>query len=211
MFKSDGSVNSAGVAIDDFQISGTSNDPLPVQYLNFSGIAAEASNLLSWSTASESNNAGFEIERSVSGFDWEKIAFVKGAGNSSETKRYNFSDIQPSSNTCYYRLKQVDYNGQYAYSKTILITRNTEQNIYLEQVFPNPTNGILNLHFNKYTEKDIALIVYDMHGKALIQKVLEAGQLNFIIDLTSDQLAKGTYLLHLNSPNYSYSQRIIKS
>lgn len=211
VFKSDGSVNSAGVAIDDFQISGTSNDPLPVQYLNFSGIAAEASNLLSWSTASESNNAGFEIERSVSGFDWEKIAFVKGAGNSSETKRYNFSDIQPSSNTCYYRLKQVDYNGQYAYSKTILITRNTEQNIYLEQVFPNPTNGILNLHFNRNTEKDIALIVYDMHGKALIQKVLEAGQLNFIIDLTSDQLAKGTYLLHLNSPNYSYSQRIIKS
>lgn len=211
VFKSDGSVNSAGVAIDDFQISGTSNDPLPVQYLNFSGIAAEASNLLSWSTASESNNAGFEIERSVSGFDWEKIAFVKGAGNSSETKRYNFSDIQPSSNTCYYRLKQVDYNGQYAYSKTILITRNTEQNIYLEQVFPNPTNGILNLHFNRNTEKDFTLIVYDMRGKALIQKVLVAGQLNFIIDLTSDQLAKGTYLLHLNSPNYSYSQRIIKS
>ncbi|HRH04139.1 MAG TPA: PKD domain-containing protein [Bacteroidia bacterium] len=211
VFKSDGSVNSAGVAIDDFQISGTSNDPLPVQFLNFSGVATESSNLVLWSTASESNNAGFELERSASGFDWEKLVFIKGAGNSSETKKYNFLDMQPSSNTCYYRLKQMDYNGQYTYSKTISITRNTEQGLYLQQVFPNPTNGIIHLNFNKHTEKDITLVVYDMHGKTLIQKVIEAGQLNYLFDFTSYGLANGSYLLCLKSANYSYSQRIIKS
>lgn len=211
VFKSDGSVNSAGVAIDDFQITGASNNPLPVQFLNFSGIANETSNLVSWSTATESNNAGFELERSSSGFDWEKLAFIKGVGNSSETKNYNFSDSQANSNSYYYRLKQIDYNGNYAYSKTILITRINLQTFSLEQVFPNPTNGIIYLHFNKITEKNLSLVVFDMSGKAILQKVLEAGQSNYLFDFTSYQLANGTYLLQLTSANYSYTQRVIKN
>lgn len=116
--------------------------PLPVEFINFSGESVSYGNKLTWTTLSEINNNYFAIERSEDGFNYEKIGSVNGFGNSNSPLEYSFIDNNVQSNY-YYRLKQVDYNGDYEFSNSIYIGNNFKNEFRL---FPNPSNGILSLN-----------------------------------------------------------------
>jgi photosystem II stability/assembly factor-like uncharacterized protein len=121
------------------------NEPLPVE---ITSIAASVSNnkvLLNWQTATEVNNYGFEIERSVAQIsnlfnNWEKIGFVQGHGNSNSPKDYSFVDANPPSGKLQYRLKQIDTDGSFEYSQVVQVETELPKQFSLEQNYPNPFN-----------------------------------------------------------------------
>jgi hypothetical protein len=125
----------------------TSNNnpfPLPVKLLSFTGHAKDKTNVLEWRTATEQNNKGFAIERSHDGSSYEQISFVNGAGNTNTVQSYSFTDYLPSfggaGGSCYYRLKQVDFDGKFDYSNVIAIA-NSKANEGIS-IYPNPSSGI---------------------------------------------------------------------
>lgn len=113
---------------------------LPVEFSSFTAKANQKSIDLKWRTESEFNNSHFEIERSSDSRTWERIAQVKGQGFSYDTQEYNYSDVHASSGFNYYRLRQVDFDGQFDFSETVVVQLRPQQNIGL---FPNPAKGEL--------------------------------------------------------------------
>lgn len=111
---------------------------LPIELIYFQGIAESEGNQLFWETSSEINNDFFQIERSENGNDWENIGLVAGGGNSNQTLNYFFQDKNVQSTLSYYRLKQVDFNGDFEYSEVVSVKRNLDRET---TIFPNPTSN----------------------------------------------------------------------
>lgn len=120
-----------------------SSVPLPIELLNFK---AEVMNnhqvKLNWQTASELNNDYFTIQRTRDGLDWEDLAIIDGAGNSTTVLNYTSLDLKPYLGISYYRLKQTDFDGHFSYSNLINIKIETTTSL---SIFPNPTNGIITI------------------------------------------------------------------
>lgn len=110
-----------GVRRPSFDVCYTISCPLPIELLSFTATPNGNSNLLKWSTATETNNDYFAIEKTGDGISWTEIGRVVGAGNSTHILNYQFSDNNLIAGVSYYRLKQVDYNGQYTYSNIVAI------------------------------------------------------------------------------------------
>ena len=135
---------------------------IPVEMTNFDATTVNNTVKLNWLTASERNNAYFDVERSANGREWSKIGQVKGSGTSAKTTKYTFSDETPLPTINYYRLKQVDTDGKSSYSPTISV--NIKGNGKQFSVFPNPANDRLNVvsdHFD--TEGSVE--IYDLSGR----------------------------------------------
>ena len=131
---------------DDFGDLGIT--PTPVELVAFSAVAMENSVKLYWRTATEINNFGFEIERRNNNEDiWETIGFVNGAGNSNSPKEYSFIDSNIHGGTYLYRLKQLDLDGIFEYSKTVEVFVAPPQNFELAQNYPNPFNPTTNITY----------------------------------------------------------------
>ncbi len=130
VFKSDGGVTAAGLALDDFEITGPVNNALPVSWLNFSANRLNKSEVeLYWQTATEQNNKGFWVERHFGNQQFERLGFVNGAGNTQQVQSYNFTDNFNNYNgLSYYRLAQTDLNGNIHYSKTVVVKGFVEPN-----------------------------------------------------------------------------------
>ena len=130
----------------------TSNSVLPVELLYFKGEVVENGNLLTWETATEINNEGFEVQRSEDGRNWFNLGFVQGNGTTLENHVYTFIDENPINGTNYYRLKQVDlpatqqagFNGDFEYSNVIILTSQFIGNQQFT-LFPNPVRSELNI------------------------------------------------------------------
>ncbi|WP_235296060.1 T9SS type A sorting domain-containing protein [Portibacter marinus] len=132
------------ILVDANQISAL----LPVELTSFTATAQEETSLLKWQTASEINNEYFDIERSADGRIFEKIGKVAGHGTTTVTQNYEFVDRAPLAGVNYYRLKQVDFNGEYEYTKieTVDFRDGSEGDI---KVFPNPTTDFVNITFDR--------------------------------------------------------------
>lgn len=125
VFKSDVGVTDAGMAIDDFEILGPSNSAMPVVLTSFTGQRTSPEQVqLNWSTASEQNNKGFEIERSEDAVHFNTIFFQPGKINSNTIQKYSFTDTDALQDNLYYRLKQMDLNGVFQYSQIIYVGSN---------------------------------------------------------------------------------------
>jgi hypothetical protein len=132
---------------------------LPIELSSFEGKALEKSNLLTWQTKSESQNKGFDIEASPNPSkggepdEWQKIGFVPDHGTTNEVQRYSFSHVLPSFGGAgggfYYRLKQLDFDGRFEYSKIISITQKGGNTV---SVYPNPSKGVLNISATDYEQ-----------------------------------------------------------
>ncbi len=132
-----------GFSTNTFNGLGYFNDPLPVELTSFSAATIGSTIKLNWQTATEVNNYGFEVERRALSAErqaWEKIGFVNGNGNSNSPKDYSFVDDKVSSGKYSYRLKQIDNDGQFEYSKTINVDFNGVKKFELSQNYPNPFN-----------------------------------------------------------------------
>lgn len=119
---------------------------LPVELINFHGIAVGQSVHLSWASTNEVNNLKFEVQKSTNGINWEAIHFIGGQSTTNEVQKYKYQDLNPFSGTNYYRLKQVDHDGSFEYSKVITVGYNNSGNSI--NVFPNPSNRLIKIQIN---------------------------------------------------------------
>lgn len=173
---------------------------LPVEYVFFDAKLKEKDVELSWVTASEINNEGFEIQKSSNAFEWQTIGWINGAGNSQERQDYQFIDKDPFDGNNYYRLKQIDFDGNFEYS-TLQSIRFEPENSILE-VFPNPVVNTMRL---KGIDNDISTIkIVDNIGQTLL--IIEHP--DKAIDLS--HLKQGMYYLIVQSNYKTMVETIIK-
>lgn len=132
-FVSDFSVVSSGYKLLGFNI--VCNTPLPINLISFTGEQILCNkNILTWVTATETNNDYFDVESTIDFTTWKNIGSIDGAGNSTSIKVYNFVDYNPQASINYYRIKQVDYNGLYSYSDIIFVDNGCISNLKIYKV-----------------------------------------------------------------------------
>jgi hypothetical protein len=175
---------------------------LPINLISFVGKPTEKGNELIWETAGEINNALFEIEKSNDkGLKFNKIGQVVGANNSNEKLVYTFLDETVESEN-FYRLKQVDLDGKYAYSKIIFV-KNENKNEF--KIFPNPV--INDLEITNKTGEAINIELFNNQGKLISNNNKLSG---FKINLPMADLPKGIYMLKMKNDRHSFLQKIVK-
>lgn len=172
--------------------------PLPVEMSAFTSSVSGRNVMLEWTTSSELNNARFEIERSISG-NWIKAGEVSGNGTTVSPNTYSYSDRGLNSGTYNYRLKQIDFNGNFAYhnlSNEVVI--GVPASFELNQNYPNPFNPGTKIDYSIPNDGKVKLIIYDAMGKEvkrLIDNNQSAGY--YTIDFNASGLASGIYYYRL--------------
>lgn len=174
-------------------------DPLPVELTEFSGYNNGDANELLWSTSTQVNCDYFILQRSNEGIDFSDLAQVDGAGNSTELLEYRVTDPDPNDGITYYRLKQVDFDGWYAYSDVIAINSNNGSDI---RIYPNPTTMDLFIDFNEDLDEGTqTIMISDISGKVVIEQVeFSHSQLTYKIDNFST-LKPGIYMVKVLDAN----------
>ncbi|HKR06766.1 MAG TPA: PKD domain-containing protein [Bacteroidia bacterium] len=209
-FMSDVNTVAPGVAVDDFEITGPVNSPLPVELISFTGKAVTDLNLLNWETASENDNKGFEVQRSAAGNDFLKIGFVNGGRNTTGMNAYKFEDREVGKNIYYYRLKQTDYNGNFKYSNIIAIKREIMNSSGVEFIYPNPISDQLNIVLSRELKDPLSVSLYDIHGKKIFNSNITPEQYQVNINLKPFNLSGGMYLIYVVADEKMYSQKLFK-
>jgi hypothetical protein len=159
-------------------IAGTAINPLPVTFTSLAATPKSGNVILSWITASEINNKGFEVERSVDGRAFEYTGFVKGAGNSNRSLSYSFADAKAfakaHSNILYYRLKQVDADGRYTYSNVVNASDNTQKATV--SVYPNPFNTAYSISVDAAKAGSVGLKMVDIQGRLVAERSINVNK-----------------------------------
>lgn len=174
---------------------------LPVELISFTGKCYAGAQTLEWSTATETNNDFFTIEKSKDGIEFEKLGEMKGAGSSSSLQNYK-AEFASEGEYYYYRLKQTDFDGQFSYSNIIHI--NCFQNYYDGiSLFPNPVTDEINIHFESTIDTEIEYTITDVFGRTVKQEAKIQSGNEFAID--TKQLTGGVYFFRLIEKQGIYS------
>jgi len=188
---------------------------VPVELVSFNYELYNGSVKLDWITASEVNNRGFEILRfEQSDNNWATIGFVPGFGTTTEPKSYAFTDENISSGFYSYRLKQVDFNGQYEYSEIIEVEVLSPNKFSLEQNYPNPFNPSTVIKYTISNKQFVTLKVYDVLGNevaTLVNEQLPAGEyeVEFKPESSIKNPASGVYFYKLIAGTFSEAKKMI--
>ncbi|HRP91629.1 MAG TPA: choice-of-anchor D domain-containing protein [Ignavibacteriaceae bacterium] len=194
-------------------------DVVPVEMITFSAFVQGGNVNLNWITATETNNSGFEIQRSLSptpslkegALDhWEKIGFEKGNGTTTERSYYSFVDESPLNGKIYYRLKQIDYDGTFEYSNEIEVEVGAPLTYALEQNYPNPFNPITTIRFAAPVSGNVKLTIFNSLGESvesLQNGFLEAGFHKVSWD--ASKYSSGVYYYRLESENFNSVKKMI--
>lgn len=177
-----------------------SSGTLPVSFVNFSGYKDGNSNQLQWSTATEINNLGFEVQRSSDGINYSTVGFINSlaaGGNSNSLLQYRFTDNNVTGSKQHYRLRQVDNDNRSKLSNIVLIDGSKAVILNVDALFPNPASTTVNVQIASPGREKLILSVRDLAGKIVIQKAIQVEQGNNIISLDISQLSNNTYLLQL--------------
>ncbi|MGE5401604.1 MAG: T9SS type A sorting domain-containing protein [Ignavibacteriales bacterium] len=166
----------------------TYTDPMPVEMNSFSARMSEDAVVLSWNTATEVNNYGFEIERKQQSQDWQKVGFIEGHGNSNSQKSYTFIDKSLAGGKLYYRLKQVDNDGSYKYYDEISVTVDLPKEFKLMQNRPNPFNPETAIKFQIPVKSFVSIRIYDLLGKE-------------VMTLLNEEKPSGSHIVYWNGKN----------
>lgn len=184
---------------------------LPIELLEFTAQRSSVEWVdLDWKTSSETNSKGFELERMLdTEQEFKAIAWIDGQENSTEVTAYQYKDPNAHQGISYYRLKQVDLDGQTNYSP-IRAVNGWEQSNFIS-IYPNPTDDFLNIRFAETVEGNAQIRVYAIDGKLLIDRS-EQVSVGTVLSLSSTQdLVAGTYLLQILFENgQSFTRRFIK-
>lgn len=183
--------------------------PLPVQLTDFSGtIQNNKTALLQWTTSFESNSKHFELEKSIDGISYRRIATIVAAGNSSITKQYSFVDREPLTEKNYYRLRSVDIDNESKISNVVLLKLSGAKQDIL--VLGNPFKNNILVRFVKETAGNGELRLTDMSGRLMARQSFGAGQQLINFYLPSARLSSGVYLLEAVIGNEKYVSRVLK-
>jgi hypothetical protein len=185
------------------------DEPLPVEFIAFNAVVQGSSVNLSWSTASEINNRGFEVLRKIAeGSEWLTRGFVKGEGTSAERHNYGFTDSNIPEGKYSYRLKQIDYSGIYSYSDIIEVNVEPSR-FYLSQNYPNPFNPVTKIRYSLPQTVYVTLKVYNTIGEevvTLVNNIEEAG--SHLIEFDASDFNSGVYYYKLESGNFSVTNKM---
>lgn len=181
-----------------------SNYLLPVELVSFSAKNIEKGIHLTWNTATETNNAGFEIERSIKDKSlWKKIAFIDGAGTSSSPKSYSYIDVS-AEGEIEYRLKQIDRDGAFHYSNAVEVSASIAPEKYLlTQNFPNPFNPTTSISFAVAQKERVSIKIFNILGQEVLtafDKEVEPNTLQHVT-INASQLSSGIYFYALRTQN----------
>jgi hypothetical protein len=180
------------------------NPSLPVTFIDFSAGSQENNVILKWTTGTEINNKGFEIQRSHDQTGWTVLGFVNSVGNTGEEKKYNYTDSKLEPGRYYYRLKQQDHNGKFQYSNVVSIKLGGSKFFELGQNQPNPFSGKTSISFTLAEKRKVTLTLFDSQGR-LIKTLLNAtkDEGNHIIDLNFQTLKSGIYYYKLVAGDFT--------
>ncbi len=188
-----------------------SSTVLPIDLSIFEAACVNKNVQVSWTSASENNNAYYTIERSCEGASsFQAVGKVAGAGNSSTPLQYTFIDSTFPGNTCYYRLKQTDFNGTPHYLKTIAVSCKDQYQFDLVNVYPNPVVDELNVFFNADKVGPVQISITDLLGKVLISQSVPAavGLNQTSLDMTS--YSNSVYFIRLNNGERTIVRKVTK-
>jgi len=185
--------------VEDFGI--VVGPALPVELISFDAKSENESVVLRWSTATETNNLGFHIERAINDQDFRPVTFVEGHGTTTMEQSYqiSFDNMDPGVHA--YRLKQVDFDGSYEYSRVVELSVDLPSSVQLSNAYPNPFNPSSTIRFSVQERTMVSAGVYDLTGRlriSLFSGVQEARSTRELrIDASS--LTSGTYLVRLEA------------
>ena len=179
--------------------------PTQVSILSFSGVATVNGNQLKWATSAETDNSYFEIERSKDGSTFFSITKITGAGNSVTVSSYNYLDKTQLSEKNYYRLRQVNTDGKFSYSKVILVSKFSKQGINIV-ITPNPSSGVVLIRTDHLMVNASVKLISETG--ATLQAITNVNGNNFNINI-SKQLP-GVYFLEINEKENKSVSRIVK-
>lgn len=184
--------NSPVTSFSDFTLGSSlplPANPLPVELLYFNATVTGDEVLLEWSTATESDNDFFVVEKTKDGLNFEEVAKIDGAGNSSFILKYQTLDENPYPGKSYYRLQQVDFSGHFSYSDLVQVS--FESNGFTWNIYPNPVyDQVVNVAFSTPSATDIELRLVDVTGKVHFRTILTGDAVALPYDL-----APGAYFL----------------
>jgi photosystem II stability/assembly factor-like uncharacterized protein len=171
------------------------DEDVPVELISFNSELEGNIVALKWITATETNNQGFFVQRKKDEeVDWTNLAFINGAGTSTSINHYYYKDNLFNFGKYSYRLKQIDYNGQYEYSSEIDVEYVNNLDFYLAQNYPNPFNPYTNIDFNIPVKTFVRIILSDVTGKEMkkiLSQEMEAGY--YSVRFNSDGISSGVY------------------
>lgn len=189
-----------------------SEQPLPIELLDFYAEAKNGFIEIKWITASEKNNDFFTLERSLDGKEFRPIGEVDGMGNSVETTYYTYEDHNPSLGVQYYQLKQTDFDGAYEYSKIIRVSYQEHMSQFEVTVFPNPvsTSYDFAVQINSSNkESSVSISIFDMLGREHYRAIVEAESALNEIKISKASLSAGIYIVSVQQADKITKKRII--
>ena len=188
---------------------------VPVELVSFTSNTNGNKVNLNWSTATEINNSGFEIERSVISKearnpDWKKVGFVNGNGTTTEVKSYSFADNNLSSGKYLYRLKQIDFDGTFEYSNEVEVIVTVPEKFELSQNYPNPFNPTTTIKYSIPKEGLVTLKIYNIIGEEVVTLVNENKQVgNYSVSFSAIDLSSGIYLYKLSAGSFVETRKML--
>ncbi len=184
--------------------------PLPVELAYFKAKPKGNGVQLQWQTETESGNAGFEIQRSSDGKTFKSIAWVDGHGNSDELIDYYYDDkALRAGQTYYYRLKQIDYDGQFEFSDMVVVILDGKQT-QVGEVFPNPVEqGQFSLEITTKASVEWTLSLYDMSGRLHHKEVRQVAEGFNRLQFAFPELEKGSFFLKLENETERIYRKLI--
>jgi hypothetical protein len=177
---------------------------VPVELTSFAATVNEIDVNLNWSTASEINNMGFEVQRSSNGSDYRKIAFVEGHRTVTEVQNYSYKDKNLKVGTYTYRLKQIDFDGRSEFSNAVEVEIIAPAVYALDQNYPNPFNPSTKIRFSLAADSKVILTVFDILGQEVVRLIssnLSAGShdINFNAASAAGGLNSGVYFYRIDA------------
>jgi len=182
---------------------------LDVQLISFTGTVQDRGNMLNWATASEVNNDFYTLYRSVDGASYQKIAQVDGKGTTSLAGNYQFLDENAPNGMAYYQLAQTDFDGTSTTLGTVVLRRNITA-LSVVQVAPVPATSAVNVIFAAAGAERVQISLFDVAGKLVNTRTVDAVSGNNTVQVAVDQLPAGVYVLSLNNGLQVATAKIVK-
>lgn len=183
---------------------------IPVELVSFNASLDQNNVVLTWQTATELNSSYFDVERKVSGSEWNSIGRVTAAGNSTRTIDYRFIDENVEGTISLYRLKQVDLDGSYTYSQEVEVNTEIPSSFSLSQNYPNPFNPTTKINYSVPFDSKVTISVYSVTGELIMELVNDnVSSGSYSVDFDGSNLASGMYIYKMTAGNFTQTNKMM--
>ena len=184
---------------------------IPVELTSFSANVIDNSVVINWSTATETNNSGFAIERSQTESEWQEVGFVPGFGTTTEPRSYSYTDAELTPGIYFYRIKQIDYNGTFKYYELGSSIEIAAPEVFdLAQNYPNPFNPATRIDYSIAKVSNVELVIFNGIGEeiaALVNEVQQPG--SYSVNFNASNLSSGVYFYKIIAGDFISIKKMI--